>query len=226
MESFLVLDVGGTFIKYAMADGSGAIVKETVGEEPAHSEGAPELFLQALGNVVTKARGFSLPFSRAGICFPGPFDYEAGIPMMEHKFVSMKGRSITPLFSSLGVEPLYLHDSTAFLLGEMSDGALRGHETCSGIMLGTGFGFAMAKDGKVCIGRDQRPALSLWGKPFLDGIVEDSISRRAMRADYRKRSGSSALLDVKEIGERADTGDEDAREVFREVGRNIALVLK
>ena len=206
----LVMDIGGSFIKYGLVDEAGLLLPGSVGKMETSVSGV-------FAEIRSLVEGIKVA-PQVALCLPGPFDYTDGIFLMRHKFASLYGLSLTPLFHELGKQPLYVHDSTAFLLGE-------GDGNCAGIMLGTGFGFALAQGGRVCIGQDQRPAIPLWNKPFRDGIAEDYVSRRAIRALYRQVSRCLDDPDVKEINERAQTGDLAARCAFQKTAEAIVAVL-
>ena len=206
----LVMDIGGSFIKYGLVDEAGLLLPGSVGKMETSVSGV-------FAEIRSLVEGIKVA-PQVALCLPGPFDYTDGIFLMRHKFASLYGLSLTPLFHELGKQPLYVHDSTAFLLGE-------GDGNCAGIMLGTGFGFALAQGGRVCIGQDQRPAIPLWNKPFRDGIAEDYVSRRAIGALYRQVSRCLDDPDVKEINERAQAGDMAARDTFQKTAEAIAAVL-
>ena len=214
MKPRLVMDIGGTFIKYGLVDANGVLLPASVGKAATHSgSSASEVFSEVDRLVAKTETG-----AQVAVSIPGPFDYTDGVFLMKHKFASLYGMSLTPLFQKRGKEVVYVHDSTAFLLGE-------GDGNCAGIMLGTGFGFALAQGGRVCIGSDQRPAIPLWNKPFREGIAEDYVSRRAIRALYRQVSRCLDDPDVKEINERAQAGDMAARDTFQKTAEAIAAVL-
>lgn len=214
MKPRLVMDIGGTFIKYGLVDANGVLLPASVGKAATHSgSSASEVFSEVDRLVAKTETG-----AQVAVSIPGPFDYTDGVFLMKHKFASLYGMSLTPLFQKRGKEVVYVHDSTAFLLGE-------GDGNCAGIMLGTGFGFALAQGGRVCIGSDQRPAIPLWNKPFREGIAEDYVSRRAIRALYKQASRCPDEPDVKEINERAQTGDLAARCAFQKTAEAIVAVL-
>ena len=48
----LVLDVGGTFVKYALTDDAGRLLPETVGQTPSDSQGNYEAFLAVLSRII------------------------------------------------------------------------------------------------------------------------------------------------------------------------------
>lgn len=225
----LTLDVGGTFIKYALMLQTGEPVADTVAQAPAGSglqtADALEAFREVVRAADRLARARGLRIEGVAIAFPGPFDYDRGIPLMEHKFQSLYGVSLTPAVNAAlpGVPVVYLHDSTAFLLGEAVYGAARGVYNPAGIMLGTGLGFACMRDGRVCVLNDQRPAVRIWNRPYRDGIVEDVLSARGISARYRALTGEERS--AKEIAQLADAGQAEAIAVYRETGELIREIL-
>lgn len=216
--NILVLDVGGSFLKYGVADEKGALLPGSVGEAPARADESPEKVYEAFEEVIRRARE-TAPLAGACACFPGPFDYTHGVFRMKHKFQALFGCSILPPFERAGLPVRFLHDSTAYILGEAFDGTLQGAESPCCVMLGTGLGFSMMKDGKVLIDESQTPALSLWCAPFREGIAEDYVSTRAIQAAY----GQS--LSVKDIAGLARQGDEKALQAFRKTGEALSELM-
>lgn len=217
--NILVLDVGGSFLKYGVADERGALLPGSVGEAPARADESPEKVYAAFGDVIRRAQE-TAPLAGACACFPGPFDYTEGVFRMKHKFQALYGCSILPPFERAGLPVRFLHDSTSYILGEFSDGTLRGTQNPCCVMLGTGLGFAMMKDGKVLIDQTQTPALALWCAPFREGIAEDYVSTRSIQAAYGQP------LSVKDIAGRARQGDEQALRAFRLAGEALSELME
>lgn len=215
----LALDIGGTFIKYALTDENGAILLETVGQTPTAAEGSYEDFLNVLAGIIRQTRERQ-PFYRASVSIAGPFDFDRGVSMMQHKFRAVYQKSLRPPFEQDGVDICFLHDSTAFILGETYDGVLKGWKAPCCVMLGTGLGFAFMRDGKVCVNQKRTPALTLWNIPWRDGIAEDYVSARAIQALYGEK------LPVKSIAELARQGDAKAAAAFRTAGGHLSEILK
>lgn len=213
----LLLDIGGTFIKYGHSDENGFFIEGSASQQPFDSSAGREEILAAFETVVKKT-GAS---GRAFFCMPGPFDFETGTCWMKQKFTGLYGYPLNPFFRSLGLECSWIHDSTAFMLGEFSDGTVKGYCRPAGIILGTGFGFALMKDSKVLVSPNQRPVISLWNRSFREGTVETYVSRKAIRSHYRDGS-----LDVKEIADLARGGDAGALEVMQAIGTDIADILE
>lgn len=221
MSYDLAIDLGGTSCKYGLLDEKGGLIPESMGKSPSHSDASPQEIFDSIRWII-KANPH---VGRVGVCVPGPFDYTKGIFQMDHKFQHVKGMSLTPVFQEFGLEPVYLHDSTAYILGEMFHGSATDKNSCCCIMLGTGFGFSLSVHRKVLVGYDQRPTVSMWNKPYGKGIVEDYISRRRMIALYKEISGTSETVDVKDIAMLADKGDSSAQTVFHTIGTAIPKVL-
>ena len=93
----LLLDIGGSYVKYALADMDGRLKEETVGQTPAHADGSFEEICGVLLSVLESARRRQ-DVGRVCISIPGPFDFESGISHMQHKFPSLLGRSLRAPF--------------------------------------------------------------------------------------------------------------------------------
>lgn len=216
MGRILVLDVGGTFIKYGLADERGHLLPGTVSQVPSHSEDSAEKFLDALRAILRDAGG---TVDRAAVSICGPFDFDGGVSLMTHKFKALYGVGLRPPFREAGVEVGFLHDATAFILGEYFDGTLSGADNACCVMLGTGLGFGWIRDGKVCVDETRTPAFSLWKAPYLSGIAEDYVSTRAIQKSYGK------ALPIKAIADAARAGDEKALDAFRAAGKHLSRLL-
>ena len=219
MEHLLVLDIGGSYIKYGLADTSGRLLPDTVRQTPSHADDTPEEVLGALSAVLSEASSAG-PVSAASISIAGPFDYDKGVSLMQHKFKALYGVSLCPPFEKAGVPVSFLHDSTAFILGEYTDGSLAGAARPCCVMLGTGLGFAFMREGKVCLNSVQTPAVRLWCSPYMDGIAEDYISTRAILKGY----GQDGVT-VRDIAGRAREGDRKAQDVFRTMGGHLSALM-
>ena len=217
MGRILVLDVGGTFIKYGLADERGHLLPGTVSQVPSHSEDSADKFLDALRAILRDAGG---TVDRAAVSICGPFDFDGGVSLMTHKFKALYGVDLRPPFREAGVEVFFLHDATAFILGEYFDGTLKGADNACCVMLGTGLGFGWIRDGKVCVDETRTPAFSLWRAPYLSGIAEDYVSTRAIQKTYGK------VLPIKAIADAARAGDEKALTAFRAAGEHLSRLLK
>jgi glucokinase len=164
----------------------------------------------------------------ASIAFPAPFAYGTGISYMLHKLKCLYGvdlkTALADCFAWTPEQIRFLNDADAALLGEAGGGAAKGAAKAVGIMLGTGIGFSFVQDGSL---NDTAPGVppdnEIWNLPFLGGIVEDSLSSRALEGDYQART--ARYQSVKAIAQQAAT-DLDARAVFNTFGGHLGQVLK
>ena len=218
------LDVGGTFVK--CSDGR---------KVPIDSAGSREAIVAALREAVGPLEGLE----SVGVCIPGPFDYREGIFLMKHKFAAVYGERFADLVlgpalgdchteagalchtearSAERISFHFIHDVNAPL-----QGLLRMHpELQQGrvalVTLGTGLGFSYAIDGEIQMNENLSPAVSLYNRPYKDGVLEDYVSRRALLRYY----GKPLEGDVREMSERARAGEPKAAEAFLAAGRAFA----
>jgi glucokinase len=163
----------------------------------------------------------------ASLAFPAPFDYGAGVSHMRHKLENLYGVSLrTALADRLAWAPeriRFLNDANAALLGEVGAGAATGAEKVVGIMLGTGIGFAFVQNGSL---NDTAcgvpPDNEIWNLPFMDGIVEDLLSSRALERDYEARTGKHRSVAAIALESATDS---DARAVFDTFGGHLGQVI-
>ncbi|MBQ9325298.1 MAG: ROK family protein [Clostridia bacterium] len=212
----LVMDIGGTFIKYACTDAEGRVQEHTTGQVPSDAqtyEAFCAVLAQVIGNTEDQSR-------RACVSIPGPFDFEHAVSLMQHKFPAIYQRSLRPPFEQAGMEVTFLHDSTAFMLGEKWDGKMRDYAAPCCIMLGTGLGFAFMRDARVCVNEKRTPAFTLWNMPWKDGIAEDYVSTRAIQGAYGRK------VPIREIAESARAGDGKAADAFERTGAYLSSLLR
>ena len=89
----LLLDVGGTFLKSAVADAAGQLLSGSEFSCPIRSEGSREEIEGSLAAAVARGAAFAaergMELAGIGIAIPGPFDYAAGVSRMTQKFRSI-----------------------------------------------------------------------------------------------------------------------------------------
>ena len=126
----------------------------------------------------------------------------------------------------------FLNDADAFGVGEYAVGAARGHDRAVCITLGTGVGSAFLDRGRpVNAGGTVPPDGSIHLLFHAGRPLEDTVSRRAIRAAYAAAAGvPEEAPDVHTIAERSREGDSVARRVlhhaFAGLGAALAPVLE
>lgn len=226
----LLFDVGGTFLKALVADSTGRLIPESEYSVPMPSDGSRQEIVGALTTAVVRGADFAkqqgLRLTGLGIDFPGPFDYNAGVPRMDHKFQAVYGENLKELLQAMpeigaDVPVRFMHDVNAALLGELEYGKGRGCANVALVTLGTGLGFACCLNGEIQTSELGSPRISIFKRPYLDGILEDYVSKRGFTRLYEKycADGSAAGITVAEIAAKAFDGDEAARKAFAEAGQ-------
>lgn len=206
-----LLDVGGTFVK---CDDARSV--------PIDSDGEASL----IGSSLREAVGDISDIDKIGVAIPGPFDYANGVFLMRHKFASVYGRSFRELVGIPdGIGLFFIHDVNCMLLGEMTAGAARGYERAALVSLGTGLGFATSSGGEVLRNSIGSPAVSIWNRPYRDGILEDYVSQRGFLSLYRRLS-SREVPDVIDIEKAANDGEEAALQTYGRIGASLAEAIR
>ncbi len=228
-DAILALDTGGTSIKRSLVDGAGeptAVSLHAFGEDT--RDALLQTFRDALVAGRDDAERLGLRVTRIGVACPGPFDFRLGVSQMTHKWAGIRGVPLPPVMNEVfpDIPVSFLHDSTAFMLGEAFGGAALNAQNPAGVMLGTGLGYAYMHDRRVCLDATLSPRVRLWRLPYRDGIAEDYVSRRAIRNRYaRKTDGAAEPPDVREIAGRAAAGEPAALTAFRETGALLGDIL-
>jgi glucokinase len=218
MRPVAALEVGGTHVTGAVLDlDSGTYLREPARlHVDSHAE-ADQILATFVRAGVELHADTGL---RWGVAMPDPFDYVHGIGRFHDvgKYEALDGVDVhAPLAESLP-EPAsitFVNDADAFTLGEAHSGAGRGHRRCVGLTLGTGVGSGWVVDGVPLssgpgVPKDGRAHhLLVGGRP-----LENVMSRRAIRSAYAAASGDDTA-DVREIAERARSGDQAATGVLR-----------
>ena len=162
-----------------------------------------------------------------GLAFPGPFDYERGISLIQgvRKFDRLYGldvpESLLARLEGAGVEECrYVNDAAAFALGECFCGAASGAGRVMALTLGTGFGSGFVAAGRLLTDAPEVPVHGwVYHLPFEGGIADDAFSTRWFCRRYRALTGRE-VTGVKEIADRAGT-EKEARRLFDEYGRRL-----
>lgn len=234
----LAVDAGGSSLKTALVQLDGTPIPESRIKVSVDSDGPVDAIKAAYQDMIRRhaeqAHRLSLHLAGIGVSICGPFNFENGFSLMTHKYPALYQVPLRPWFQDImGPLPVYfIHDSTAFILGETWQGPHSIYDRICGVMLGTGFGFGAIIDGDVYLNDSQGPGIILYNRPYRDGIVEDYVSRRGILACYRKHTKNMGItipddaIDVREIGDLADEGHPAACQTFHETGQHLAAIVR
>jgi glucokinase len=217
----LGIDIGGSHITAALVDlETKAIIAGTESRQFVDSKGTATEILDSWCAVINGTFAASRSSERKiGIAMPGPFDYDAGISLIQdqEKFRSLYKMNLKQeLANRLTMETdaiVFINDAAAFLQGEVFGGAAIHRERVLGLTLGTGLGAAMSIGG-------QAVDAALWNSPFKDGIAEDYLSTRWFLKTYNELTGAE-VNGVKELTESKDF-PAAVEQLFKEFAGNLA----
>lgn len=218
-RAVVALDVGGTTVDAACISINGDLVgKLTEGRSPAN--GSREEILSNLAQAITAAhqQAGDHDVVACGIAMPGPFDYEAGVSHMVHKFQAIHGVVLGKLLEEKAGLPVYfINDASAFGLGA-SWRQLPGTKRFVALTIGTGLGGSFIENG-VNVEEDDRVPLGgeVWDLPYKDGILEDCVSARGIVALYDNKEPTKQYTS-KEVADLALDGDRQAIEAYHAMG--------
>ena len=142
---------------------------------------------------------------------------------MKHKYAGVYGERFRDLAGIPDTVPVkFMHDVNAPLIGALR---MLGLRNAALVTIGTGLGFSYALDGVVKENPEGSPALSLWNRPWKDGILEDIVSARGISTAYTRKSGQpcSSAYDV---AKKANAGDLAALEAYSEAGATLGEALQ
>lgn len=222
------VDFGGTNITLGLVTRKGRVLFTSV--LPAQPHGAPAQFVEAVGRAVDELlAAHRIRHSRlagAVIGAPGPVDHARGIV---HTMVNVRGWREVPLgrlmTRRLGCRTLVENDVNLIALGEWRHGAGRGAEEMVCLTLGTGVGGGLILHGALYRGHGGSAGevghMSINpGGPRCGcgarGCLEAHIGTEAIR-----RMGEVAS--PKQLSERAKTGDQTARRVWKDFGLLLGI---
>lgn len=236
----LAVDLGGTTLRCAVADLSGAIADAR--ETPSHAKAGREAVLTALFSAVediltatSKGQG---PLKAIAVAAPGVVDPRTGVTRLAPNLVGWMNVRLRDLLMERYRVPVAVeNDVNVAALGEGQFGAARGKASFAYLTVGTGIGLGIVIDGKVYRGaggmsgeigyltyktRLRDPVLLDHG--HLEAIASGfGIAYQARRlSDAPQGTGE---LDAKAIFDAASRGDARSGLIVQRAVRALALAV-
>jgi glucokinase len=229
-----VLEIGGTHVTAVLVTSNPwDLVHETLSTARLNADGTSA---EVLDELAAAANGLQVRRrSDWVVAVPGPFDYRRGVGLFRDvgKFDNLYGVDVRRgLMMRIRPGPTavrFLNDADAFGVGEYAAGAARGHDRAVCITLGTGVGSAFLDRGRpVNSGPTVPPDGSIHLLVHEGQPLEETVSRRAIRAAYAAAAGGSldnVAPDVHAIAERSRHGDDLARAVLAHAFAGLGAAL-
>ncbi len=240
MREYVVFDIGGTFIKYALMGEDAAILEH--GKIPT-PKGEREKLIDALAET---ARPWLGRASGCAVSMPGRIDPARGLAITAGALNDfLGGCPVAPLLEErIGVPVILRNDGQCAIVGEHWKGALRDVRNGMVIAIGTGIGGGLLLEGKPYIGShfcageismlisDIDTLAAGYGR---DGKIDDSApfwtnrsSAKALLQHYRGRKQIAAdvegkdRLDGEQFFAAVDEGEQEALETLDWFARETA----
>ena len=146
MKRYLALDMGGTFIKYALMEPQGEMVAS--GKVPSPLDSMEHL-LEVLRGIGQQFQG---AYAGVAVSMPGRIDTKRGIAHTGGMFTYIRDTPVGQLFAAcLGQPVCAANDAKCAASAELWSGALQGVSNGAVVVLGTGTGGGV--DGHHLCGR-------------------------------------------------------------------------
>lgn len=234
METHLVLDLGGTAIKYALMDDTYHILEQSKTPSPLKDLDTLLITLENIG------KQYSGRYQSVAISMPGRIDTKNGIAHTGGSFTFLHDCPFaSEVEKRLGTPVTIANDGKCAANAELIGGALDHIDNGAVVVLGTGTGGGVVLNGKVWMGTTfgagEFSTLPTNFENIHKGIYgftdPNSASMWAMQAsasgligNYMRLKGLSADQAVDGIGvfKAYDAGDPAAHEALKKLGRDVA----
>lgn len=228
-NSIIALDVGGSSIKSGLATPDGIL--DFVCHTPIHSRASKEKVLRVFVEIIQTYWSKMSPdeFLGVAIGFPGPFDYENGVCLIQRqsKYDNLYQVNIRDELSKLldFKKPiLFCNDAKAAITGEANYGAGKEFDRVMGITLGTGLGSGfIVKGTSLSKGQGIPPNAELFPFEFNGKRADDLFSTRGLIERFKKRD--LYYGNVADVTKDIQHGDNFLIKVFREFGKDLGQFL-
>jgi predicted NBD/HSP70 family sugar kinase len=212
MKAYMVFDIGGTYIKYAVMNENG--LKLDSGKVPTPQEGLEE-FLQKTSEIVTQYRQ-SYAFQGIALSSPGAVDVKSGYIGGASAIPYIHGVPLTDLIRErTGLDVSIENDANCAALAEGWLGAAKETDYYICIVIGTGIGGSIVMNHTILRGA------SLHGGEFGYMIMGDPLNN-PLRSTWSQVASTNALVQEVERRKTLEKGL-DGEKVFRMAAEGDAI---
>ena len=228
-------DLGGTSLRIAIADLTGAVVAEAREATDRNGREAVVAQIARLIERLAAERGVTLAEIACGaIGVPGAFDRQRRRLEFASNVPGLDGVDLEAVLGSrLGMTVFVENDVTLAAYGELSRGSDWPSGTFAFLAMGTGIGLGLVSGGEIVRGARGAAGEVAWlplgGDPFDSrnfhaGTLETAISSAAILERYRVLGGA-AEASVIDLFAAYNDGEAAARRILDEVARTLAMVI-
>ena len=147
---YLGIDIGGTFIKYALLDENAQIFEKSKVKTPLEKGATFQDFMNILEGIVLP---FQEQISGIAISMAGILDNQTGHAFTGGAVFYLSGKNLVELLQErFGIPVTIENDGKSAALAELWKGSLKGCQNAAVVLLGTGVGGGVIIDGKLYSG--------------------------------------------------------------------------
>lgn len=227
MQCCLTADFGGTEVKTRILSESGEFLTP-VRRFPSRSRESAQTLLAHFKDILAAAIANSpAPVTKAGLAFPGPFDYERGVSLMQNinKYDALYGVSLRTFLEEAfpSISFRFANDADLFGLGEYHYCGEPREKRVMYICIGTGLGSCFIENGTLIKSRADVPECGwIFAEPFDGDIIDRQVSGSALFRMIKETPALSHFSDVRAAAEAAFSGSEVAISLFNEFGNRLS----
>ena len=229
-QHVIALDVGGSSIKSALVEAGPKLVGD-ISIHPIDSKASADDLLETFFTVISGHLENCRDVRGIAMAFPGPFDYERGICLIQgqDKYDALYGfnlsASLKRMLSLPELQIRYRNDAEAAILGEALYGAGVQFSRLLGLTLGTGLGSAFVADGAIITEGPGVPDRGwLYSQSYGAQRADDVFSTRGLLARLGEQGIQAA--DIASAIAMANEQDHALEETFASFGMDLGLFLK
>ena len=190
MAQYLVLDIGGTYIKYAVMDGEAQFLEQ--GKFPAVTDSEQDM-LEALADLRDAVSSFD--YEGVAISMPGRIDTERGWAHTGGAFTWLNEYPAAEKYGAVFGKPCTIaNDGKCAAYAESWTGALADVDSGAVIVLGTGIGGGIVLNGKVWMGCSGGAGELSWFLSDFDGFRDIDAFPHHMADTWCGRVSSASLV--------------------------------
>lgn len=220
MMTYLAIDIGGTFIKYAVMDENYELIEKDKVET---SNNVNNGILYQVESIIKRKLDGNADLKGAGISTAGIVDRDKGeIVYAGPTIPNYKGTPFKAYLTQKFNMPVHVeNDVNAALLGEMWRGAGRGRDNVFCITLGTGIGGAYFNGQLKSGAHRQANSVGYLLKDRRTGLnYEQRASTAALKNRMHKIHGTAMTTET--LFEKAKNGDEASLSTIEDWARDVA----
>lgn len=211
---YLVIDVGGTAIKYAIMDRSAQILERGEVETPTEDQ---KVFIEVIGRISDR---YENQIEGIAMCLPGMLDSETGYLYTGGALSYNYDCNIVALLEErCKIKVTIENDAKCAALAELWKGSMQGCKDGIVVVLGTGIGGALIVDGKLHK-----------GKHFSAGefsFICTDMSRPSDTSQmWASKSGVGALVEITSKKTKISEKELNGRVIFDMVNKGDSRVLE